>query len=253
MSDNTSFDGFLNEMMASMSQDTREAMMRRVNAERLIKLATENLVEKHEAESIRVIPDNRLTDQDAADYLIQVDDYDLRLVLLDAPDGNVKVTRELLQQWLELFESNPSTTVLIAVWTNDELSSVAFTTRRIKSIADNENDIKRIAKIAKPFEQLISEVIHKQTKGWKIPSIETNQPTNEKRDLYSIFSNKITNAIDHEAGRRYYNDERAKAAKNYPAEREKKVLLSILREAIDGASDQELEEKLTKLPRRGEQ
>ncbi|WKZ40021.1 MAG: hypothetical protein QY328_17320 [Anaerolineales bacterium] len=252
MSENTSFDGFLNEMMASMSQDTREAMMRRVNAERLIKLSVENLVEKHEAESIRFILDNRLTEQESADYLVQVDDYDLRLVLLDAPGGKVNITKELLQQWLELFETNPSTTVLIAVWVNDELSSIPFTTRRIRSIIEVESKITKIADIAKPFEEIISEVIHKQTKGWKIPEIESKQPTNEKRDLYSIFSKKITNAIDHEAGRRYLNDERAKAAKNYPAEQEKRVLLSILREAIDGATDKELEEKLTKLPRRGE-
>lgn len=252
MSDNE-LNKIMNEMMASLSEESREAMMRRINSERLIKLAAENLVEKHEAESIRVIPDNRLTDQDAADYLIQVDDYDLRLILLDAPDGNVKVTKELLQQWLELFESNPSTTVLIAAWTNDELSSIAFTTRRIRSIMDIETKIIKISDIAKPFEEIISDVINKQTKGWKIPAIESKQPTNEKRDLYSIFSNKITSAIDHEAGRRYLNDERAKAAKSYPAEREKKILLSILREAIDGASNQELEEKLTKLPRRGEQ
>jgi hypothetical protein len=243
----------MNEMMASLSEESREAMMRRINSERLIKLAAENLVEKHVAESIRVIPDNRLTEQDSADYLIQVDDYDLRLVLLDAPDGKVTVTKELMQQWLELFETNPSTTVLIAVWTNDELSSIPFTTRRIRSIIDIENKVKKIAEIAKPFEEVISEVIHKQTKGWKIPTIESKQPTNEKRDLYSIFSNKITSAIDHEAGRRYLNDERAQAAKNYPAEREKRVLLTILREAIDGVDDKELEEKLTKLPRRGEQ
>lgn len=252
MSDNE-LNKIMNEMMASLSEGSREAMMRRINSERLIKLAAENLVEKHVAESIRVIPDNRLTEQDSADYLIQVDDYDLRLVLLDAPDGNVTVTKELLQQWLELFESNPSTTVLIAVWTNDELSTIPFTTRRIRSIMDIESKIKKISEIAKPFEDIISEVIYKQTKGWKIPELVSKPPTNEKRDLYSIFSKKITSAIDHEAGRRYINDERAKAAKNYPSEREKKVLLSILREAIDGASDQELEEKLTKLPRRGEQ
>jgi hypothetical protein len=240
-------------MTASLSEDSREAMMRRINAERLIKLAAEVLVEKHEAENIRIIPDNRLTDQESADYLVQVDDYDLRLVLLDSPDGKVVVTEELLLNWVKLLESNPSTTVLIAVWANDELSSIPFTTRRIKSVIGDEGKTKRIAEIAKPFEYIISDVIHRQTKGWNIPKIEKNQRLSGKRDLYSIFSEKIISAIDHEAGRRYLNDERVRAAKNYPAEREKRALLNILREAIDGASDKELEERLTKLPRRGEQ
>jgi len=246
-------DKMMKEMMASLSTDSREAMMRRINSERLIRLAAENLVEKHEAESIRVIPDNRLTEQNAADYLFQVDDYDLRLVLLDSPDGKVKVTEKLLQEWLALLEANPSTTVIIAVWTNDELSSIPFTTRRIKTVIETENKIEKVAEIAEPFEQIISDVIRRQTKGWKIPTIEKNQPSTGKRDLYSIFSQKIVNAIDDEANRPYRSEERVNAAKNYPAEKEKRILLEILRDALDGIPGKELENRLTKLPRKGGQ
>lgn len=251
MSDNE-LNKIMNEMMASLSTDSREAMMRRINSERLIKLAAENLVEKHEAERIRIIPDNRLTDQDAADYLVQVDDYDLRLILLDTSDGKVKVTKEMLQSWSNLLESNPNTTVLVAVWTNDELSSIPFTTRRIKSVVDDEK-IAKVAEIAQPFEHTISDVIHRQTKSWKIPKMEQNKPSGGKRDLYGVFSEKIISAIDNEAGRRYRTEQRVKAAKTYPAEQEKRVLLEVLRDALNGVSNKELEKQMVKLPRRGGQ
>ncbi len=253
MIENSEFDKIVNELSASLSKESRGAMMQRINTERLIKLLFEDLVEKHEAESIRILSDNRLTDQESADYLVQVDDYDLRLVLLDTPDGKVKITEKLLQHWVALLEANPSTTVLIAVWTNDELSSIPFTTRRIKSIIESKDKIEKIAEIAKPFDYTISDVIHRQTKGWNIPRIEQNQPSTGKRDLYSLFSEKIISAIDYEASRRYITEERVKAAQNYPADQEKRVLLNILREAIDGASAKELEDRLIKLPRRGGQ
>jgi hypothetical protein len=250
MTDNE-LDKIMNEMMASISADSREAMMRRINSERLIKLAAEDLVEKHEAESIRVIPDNRLTNQDAADYLVQVDDYDMRLILLDAPDGKVNLTKKLLLDWITLLEANPSTTILIAVWTNDDLSAIPFTMRRLKSVAESKEQTEKIVKIAKPFEQVISEQIQRQTKRWKIPKVEPNRPSEGKRDLYSIFSEKIISAIDNEANRRYITEERVKAARNYPAEQEKRVILNILREALEGASSKDLEKHLTNLPRRG--
>lgn len=250
MSDNE-LDKIMKEMTASLSSDSREAMMRRINSERLIKLAAENLVEKHEAESIRMIPDNRLTDQEAADYLVQVDDYDMRLVLVDAPDGKVKLSRELIQDWISLLETNPSTTILIAVWTNDDLAAIPFTMKRLKSVVDFQEQIQKIASIAKPFESVISEQIKRQTRGWKIPKVEQNRPSAGGRDLYGMFSEKISSAIDNEASRPYRTEERVKAAKNFPADQEKRVLLSILREALDGATRKELESQMSKLPRRG--
>lgn len=253
MSENNELDKIMNELMASLSEDTRDAMMRRINAERLIKLATESLVDQHEAENIRVIPDNRILAQEAADYLIQIDDYDVRLILLDAPDGKIAITQDLLNEWSALMESNSKTIELIVVWANEELSSIPFTMRGLKSALDSPEQIKKMPEIAKPFEQVISEVIHHQTKGWKIPKFDSSQPSTSRRDLYSIFSEKIIRAIDIEANRRYRTEERVKAAQKFPYEQEKRAILSILQEALDGISATDLQKRLTNLPRRGEQ
>jgi hypothetical protein len=252
MSGNTSLDGFLNEMMASMSQGNRDAMMRRINAERLIKLIAEKLVELHQAESIRLIADNRLIMQDAADYLVQVDEYDLRLVLLDSTGEKPSLTVDLMQEWVALLRSNPSTTALIAVWANDELSSIALSMRRLQHLIEQPSELGKLPQNLDTFENVISTVIRKQTKSWKIPRIDPNKPSSGQRDLYSIFSEKIIRAIDAEANRRYRTEERLKAAQKFPAEQEKQAILKILQDALDGKPAKDLEKRLTSLSRRGE-
>lgn len=253
MSDQNSLDGFMNELMASMSQDNRDAMMRRINAERLIKLIAEKLVDQHEAESIRVIPDNRLITQNAADYLVQVDEYDLRLVLLDTTGEKPTLSKDLLQEWGSLLKANPSTTAIIAVWANDELSSIALSMRRLLYLIDQPSELKKLPQNLDTFENVISTVIRKQTKSWKIQKIDANKLSSGKRDLYSIFSEKIIRAIDAEANRRYRTEERLKAAQKFPAEQEKQALLKILQDALDGKPAKDLEKRLTSLPCRGEQ
>ncbi len=252
MSDQNSLDGFVNELMASMSQGNRDAMMRRINAERMIKLIAEKLVDLHEAESIRVIPDNRLTVQDAADYLFQVDEYDLRLVLLDIVDEKPTVSKDALEEWVTLLKSNPNTAALIVVWANDELSSIAFSMRRLQYLIDHPQEIMKLPQTIDAFESVISGTIRKQTKGWKIPKIEPNKPSSSKRDLYSVFSEKLISAIDVEANRSYRTEERLKAARDFPLEREKQTILKILQDALDGKPAKDLEKRLTSLPRRGE-
>jgi hypothetical protein len=253
MTKNSELEKIMNELSASLSEDSRDAMMRRINTERLIKLIINGLAEKHNADSIRVLPDSRMTEQDAADYLIQVDDYDLRVVLLNAIDGNPLLTEKNVIDWILLLESNPNTIALIVVWTNDDLSAIPFSMRRLKAILETPNQIPRLIKTAKPFELIISDIIQRQTKGWKIPEIQKSETTTTGRDLFSIFSEKIIRSIDNEANRRYLIKERVQAAEKFPYETEKRTILSILQEALDGEPAEELKKHLTTISRRGEQ
>jgi hypothetical protein len=152
-----------------------------------------------------------------------------------------------------LLESNPSTIVLIAVWANDELSSIPFSMRRLKAILEMPGQMNKVLKSVKPFGQIISDLIQRQTKGWKIPEIQPSEIKTTGRDLYSIFSEKIIRSIDDEANRRYLIKERVQAAEKFPYETEKRTILSILREALDGKSADELQRHLTTLSYRGEQ
>jgi len=253
VSDQSKLNDFLSEFNASLSQETQEAFLRRITAENAIKLIFEELIQQHEATNIRILADRQLTSKTSADYLVQVDDYDLRLILLDAPDGKPMLTEKLLLEWNALLEANSSTTAVIIVWTNDDLLSIPLTLRRIRSLIEAPDRTSKLAKNVEPFVKVIPDVIHRQTKGWKIPDIKESETSAANRDLYSIFSEKIIQAIDSEANRRYRTDERVRAAQKFPYEQEKRTLLSILRVALDGVSAEDLKKRIITLPRRGEQ
>jgi hypothetical protein len=252
MSDQSKLDDFLSEFNASLSQDTQEAFLRRVTAEGAIKLIFEELLDQHKATNIRILADRQLNTTTAADYLVQVDDYDLRLILLDAPDGKPNLTDKLLLEWKSLLEANPSTTAVIIIWTSDDLLSIALTMRRIRYLIENPDEVAKLPRFVESFYHVISDVIRRQTKGWNIPDVKEAGASVASRDLFAIFSEKIGQAIDSEANRRYRTEERLLAAKQFPYEQEKRVLLNTLRAALDGASAQELVRRVTILPRRGE-
>lgn len=253
MNDNASLDGFLSELTASLSQDSREAMVRRVNAERLMNILAKQLVDQHEAESIRILPDRRLAGEISADFLVQVDDYDLRLVLLDIPEEKPSVSLDQLQGWVNLLEANNSTDLIIAVWTDDELTSLPFSMAQLHSAIKSTEQLQQMLGEARPLNQVISDVIRHQVKIWDVAKDLADKPSTQSRDIYSIFAEKINLSIDTEVNRRYRIDERLRAARNYPSDQEKKVILSVLQEALSGGSAKELHKRLTSLPHLGEQ
>ena len=222
MNENNTLDGFTSEFLASLSQDSQDSMMRRVNAERLVRLYAENLIEQHQAESIRILPDQRLTGDTIADFLVQIDDYDFRLVMLDAQDGKLALNDQVLSTWVNLLEENPSTVMIIAVWTTDELLALPFTMVRLQALLNFPKEIEGTLRKAAPLDQVITEMIESQTKIWEIDDDLTRKSDAKGKEVLEIFSDQISQAIDREANRHYRNKERSEAARLYPYKPEKK-------------------------------
>ena len=58
-----SMSDFLSEFTHSLTQPNGDAVLRRINAERLLRLLADEFVEAHQAARIRILPDNRLVKQ----------------------------------------------------------------------------------------------------------------------------------------------------------------------------------------------
>ncbi|MBK6431798.1 hypothetical protein [Candidatus Amarolinea dominans] len=116
-----------------------DAILRRINTERLIGLLADEFVESHQAERVRILPDNRLAGESGADFLLQIDDYDVRLELIDTPEGKPVLEIEQLPRLLALLEANPSTLAVILVWTTDDL--LAVTVDRIPHSTPSEHPL----------------------------------------------------------------------------------------------------------------
>lgn len=252
MSDNRdSIDGFISEINASLQQPDTSAFLRRVNAERMIVLIINELIEEHQAESIRILPDNRLTGVAGADFLLQIDDYDLRLELLDAPGDHLRLGPEQLNTSILLLEENPSTLALILVWSTDTLLSVPLSLTRIRYLSQNSDKTDELLRQAQPLKEVISELIRRQIKIWDVESTQFPQTTGQSVDLFKIFSEEIGKAIDAEMHRNYHIEERRQAAQQFPYQLEKQLILSVLQDALQGVSADKLSDRLVRVSNRG--
>lgn len=240
----------ISETSASLSQPGSAASLPRMNAERLLRLSVDQIIEQHRDSNIRILPDRRLTGKSGADFLLQVDDYDLRLVLLDAPEGRPALDLSLLNDCMALLEHNPGTVALILIWTTNDLLSIPVSIARLRYLLQAPQKVNDLLKRAKPFIEIVSELIHKQTKLWEVGLEQIPHSTAQSVDLYRLFSEEIGKAIDVETRRSYRNNERLRAARNFPYEHEKKLILALLQEALQGASAKDLEARLLRVSRR---
>jgi len=244
-------DGFISEINASLQQSDPSAFLRRVNAERLLVLIVKELIDENQAESIRILPDNRLTDNSGVDFLLQVDDYDLRLELLDTPDDILRLNSEKLDASIQLLEENPSTLALILVWSTDALLAIPLSLTRIRYLSQNNNKIGELLQQAQPLKAVISELIQRQIKIWDVDLTKFSKTTGQSIDLYKIFSEEIGKAIDAEMHRKYLLEERRQAAQQFPYQQEKQLILSVLQDALKGIEADKLSEHLTRVSKRG--
>ena len=247
----SSIEGFISEINASLQQSDPNAFLRRVNSERLLILTIHELIEEHKTEQIRILTDNRLAGDTGADFLLQVDDYDFRLELIDIKDTRLDIPAENFANYISLLEENPSTLDLIVVWCTDDLLAVPLSLTRLYYLQRNADKIAYLISQAQPVKKILKDLIERQTKIWSVGTGELPQTTGQGIDLYKTFSEEIGKAIDSQMHRRYLVEERKQAAKQFPYQEEKQLILSVLQDALKGVEAEKLSERLGRVQKRG--
>jgi hypothetical protein len=242
---------FLSELEASLSGSTGEAVMRRINAERLLRLLADEFIESRQADRIRILPDNRLAGEAEADFLMQVDDYDIRLLFLDAPGGTPILDAQQLPAFQSLLEENPSTVALVLVWTTDDLQSVALSVLRIHILSQNPKRLSALLAEVSPLPETLRTLVERQTRLWEAGLDKAPHTSAKAIDMRRLFEEAIGKAIDAECARSYRYTERRLAARQFPAEEEKRLIFSVLGDALGGASADKMVPQLTRLSQRG--
>ena len=69
----SSFNTFLKEFQATLSEKDNQAMLRRINAERLLHLLAEYMADSLPAARFRFLADNHMAGAQGADFLLQID------------------------------------------------------------------------------------------------------------------------------------------------------------------------------------
>jgi hypothetical protein len=233
-----------------LSQPTGEAVLRRINAERLLRLLADEFIESRQADHIRILPDSRLAGGPGADFLMQVDDYDIRLLLLDAPGDAPTLDAYLLPDLLTLLEDNPSTVAVVVVWTTDDLQALCLKRADIAPLTNDPERLRDLLVAIEPLPGVLQALVDDQTKSWEIGLDRAPHTPVKATDMRRLFEEAIGEAIETERGRSYRYTERKLAARRFPVEKEKLLLFSVLGEALGGAPAGELVPRLTRLSKR---
>lgn len=242
-----SLDSFLDEFEATLSQEDSQAILRRINAERLLHLLAESLNESLPENQIRFLPDKRMAGVAGADFLMQVDDYDIRLQLLDAPDGRPGLDKEQLPGYLTIMEGNPNTVALVLIWTTDELSAVPLSIRRIRFLLEKPDRLSSLMNKLEPVEDVLTKAVREQVKQWDVSLDPPPGIIQETTDLRQAFASALAKAMTVEKGRRYQLPARKSAAEKYPRVREKTILMNALDLALSGVAGDPLIDALSEL------
>jgi len=214
-----------------------------INTESLQQLLADELSELNNP--IHILSVNGLVGESEKHFLLQIDDYDVRLNFLEAPKPTLNL--EQLSQYNQLLTDNPNAVALIVVWITEDLQSIPFSTTRIQHLIQYPQQVSKLIQTAKPLATVIKALIARQFKFWEIHLEPTHCGTTHATDIRRIFEQAMISAIQNQQKRSYRYTERQRAARQFPVEEEQKFILSVLEKALEGKSSQELVHDLVSL------
>ena len=244
------FDDFLSEISASLSGNSGEAALRRINAERVLKLVLDDIVERRHDVQIRVLDDNRIAGDSGADILVQIDSFEIRLEILDAPENNVSMNQQQIERFIGIFKGNPSTDKLIITWTTPGLNSIELSLDDLVNRTDKSDQIKDFIGRTRPLAELLKEILITRIKVWEDLLTVPQEKGKSITDIRKLFAGHFHTCLGDERNRSYKLDER-KAAAALLSEKDAAVLFNgVLDQALDGESVDVLAKRLSHLPKR---
>jgi hypothetical protein len=183
--------------------------------------------------TLRILPDHHLTGEPGADFLLQADDYDVRLKLLPAVD--VAGDPAPADVAASLLAANPGTVAVVLVRTAADLPAVAVTAGSAQLPA------------RRPLPDVLRALIGAQVAVWDVPPDEPGSGlAGRALDIHQVFQSAIAEAFDAERTRSYRTEARKEAARALSIEDETAVILDALDRALAGAPAAALTPLLTR-------
>jgi hypothetical protein len=222
------------------------------NHESLLRLLSDEFIAMHPDDRIRILADCRLTGEAEAGFLLQIDDYDVRLELLEAPAGDPILPTDRLAQVIAFLENNPNTVAAVLIWTTRDLPAVCLSVDRARAAAQDTGVLSVVLSEAQPLIDVLNGIVRRQLAVWEA-DLATAVPclNGQALDTQRAFERAIVQAIETERHRTYRNPTRKQAALQFPVEEETKAILETLERALAGERAPELVAHLTRMSRRG--
>ncbi len=238
-------------MNTETSPSLSPASVPRQNAERALRLALEEIVQQRRDLQIRLLSDRHIAGLAEADILIQIDDYEIRLALLDAPSGSPILNPDQLAGFRSLFEGNPSTELVVLAWTTPDLLSQKLSLQIIAYLLDHPEQMPRFLAKAAPVRDLLNRILSDHLKVWEAAMLSPHQGSASSLDLRKIFLQHLRTSLLQEKDRSFRTEEKKLAARQLSGDRELSLVSDVFEAALQGTDSQTLAGRLVQPARRG--
>jgi len=210
----------------------------------LLQQTLQELMDSQEGTQIRLLTNQGLGSSLDAEVVIQIDEYDLRVQLLQASELEPRLTLEQLTDFQQILEANPSTVALLLTWTTDDLLTIPLTIARIRFVQQRPRVLPRLLQRARPLLAVLQNLMTRQIRQWERGLDLSQRASDEPIDIRQVFAVSLEEAFKKERKRPYRQPARKQAAHRFPVESEKAVMLAILDAALKGEAANQLIKRL---------
>jgi hypothetical protein len=235
------FDDPLFETSHSLSPASGTAALRQV---------IEEIIQQRQDLHIRLLSDRRIAGPSGTDILMQIDDYEIRLALLDAPHGPPALAQDQLAGFRSLFEENPSTDLIVLTWTTPDLLSQKLNLQIVEYLLSRPEQMTRFLAKALPVQDLLNRILSDHLKVWEAAMISPQQSP-ASIDLRTIFLQHLNTSLLQEKERSFRTEEKKLAVQQLSRDREFSLISGVLEAALQGTDPQTLAGRLVQPARRG--
>lgn len=221
---------------------------RRVEVARRLRLVLEDLARRYPTHRVRSIASSRSGDG-GPETLLQVDDFELRLDLLDAADGLPRLERSDLARLRQVLIDSPGTLCLILFWPTDDLLAVPLSVKRLLFLLANPDRLAHLLASAQPLDRVLDAVLKGQLRAWDADLDLAWRGQSQPSDARRKFAEALAAAIEAERRRAYRTAERREAGDRFPVQSETQTILEALDATWRGARLDEVVARLTRLHR----
>lgn len=236
-------ESYLRELRAGAEAGDTEVLFRRLDTERKARTMLDFLAEEYD---LRVLPDRRLGTEVAADFLVQIEEYELRLVIEDVVDGRPQLSAAQFDVYHQLLHLNPATVGILIIWTGPDLPALVLRLGQLRFLQQCPERLAEELEQVRPLEVTLRAFMEGQTKEWALEELEPAVgPTGLLSDTRTLFEHTLRQYLAREAGRRYRREEKVAAAQEL-SERDVASMLKILDAALAGERATELAARLVR-------
>lgn len=252
MNKKQSIEDVFSEIRASLDTPEDQSILKRIDFERLLKMSLEEIVDRFDTHQVRVLSDLHIAGKTGADLLVQIDDYEVRIEILEQLSKDEKISGNQLEVYKRVFEENPSTQFLILTWVSDDITSIVFSLQDILTLEEEPDEFDKLLSNSKPLSENLENIIVSQLKNWDTEISFMGDKKKQSVDLKKKeFQDNLPNSINHQINKQYRNPEKIEAVSTYSVREESNLIKDALNIALSGESAESISKIFSRIKKGG--